>query len=416
MEIISDFHIHSRYAMACSPSITIQGLAHAAQEKGIKLLSTGDFTHPSWLSEIKENLAEYKDGIYTLKGNKSSTMFVLGVEVCTIFSKDGRTRKIHNCILVPSIAVAEQVNDVLSRRGPLDFDGRPVFNMHASELVEILMEIDKSILVFPAHIWTPYFGAMGSMSGFDSIKDAYADQAKHIHAFEMGLSSDSVMNWLLSELDNLTFLSNSDAHSLHKLGRESNVFEISQDKLSYKEITDAIVKKDPGRIKLNIEFYPEEGKYHFDGHRHCNISLSPKEAKKYNNMCPVCGRKLTIGVMHRVDALADRPDGYRPKNAIPYIHSVPLREVIAYVLKKNENSMAVQEMLSKVVLEFGSEFNILINEDISKLEGVDKELGNAIDRIRKENVHLIPGYDGVFGVVDILDRIKEEKKGTQKTL
>ncbi len=416
MEIISDFHIHSRYAMACSPSITIRGLAQEAQEKGINLLSTGDFTHPSWLSEIKENLEEYKNGIYTLKGSKSGTMFVLGVEVCTIFSKEERTRKIHNCILAPSIAVAEQVNDALSRRGPLDSDGRPIFNMQASELVEMLMEIDKSIVIFPAHIWTPYFGALGSISGFDSIKDAYEDQTKNIHALETGLSSDPLMNWRLSELDNITLLSNSDAHSLHKLGREANVLEMPEDKLSFKEISNAIVKKDPKKIKLTIEFYPEEGKYHFDGHRKCNISLSPQEAHKYNNMCPVCRKSLTIGVLHRVDDLADRPEGYKPKNAIPYLHTVPLREVVAYMMKKSESSTAVDEALKKLVSSFGSEFNVLLNEDISKLEGVDKGLGIAIERIRKEKVHLIAGYDGVFGVIDIMDRIKEEKRGTQKTL
>ncbi len=416
MEIISDFHIHSRYAMACSPSITIKGLAHEAQEKGIKLLSTGDFTHPSWFSEIKENLSEYQNGIYSLKGEKSGTMFVLGVEICTIFNKDGKTRKIHNCVLAPNIAVAEQINDVLSKRGPLTSDGRPVFNMHASELVEILMEIDKSITVFPAHIWTPYFGALGSMSGFDSIKDAYEDQAKNIHALETGLSSDPKMNWRLSSLDKITLLSNSDAHSLHKLGREANVLEISEDKLSYGEIADCIIKKDPKRIKLTVEFYPEEGKYHFDGHRKCNISLSPQEAEKYNNICPVCRKNLTIGVLHRVNDLADRSEGYTPKNAIPYLHTVPLREVVAYIMKKNDSSPAVDEALRKLVSSFGSEFNVLLNEDISKLEGVDKELGIAIERIRKERVHLIPGHDGVFGVIDIMDKIKENKHGTQMTL
>lgn len=416
MEIISDFHLHSRYAMACSPSTTIQGLALEAKEKGIKLLSTGDFTHPAWFNEIKENLVEHKEGIYKLKNSKLPTLFVLGVEVCTIFNKEGKTRKIHNCILAPSISAAQQVNDVLSKRGPLDSDGRPVFNMQASELVEMLMEIDKSIVVFPAHIWTPYFGALGSMSGFDSIKDAYEDQAHNIHALETGLSSDPIMNWRLSELDNITLLSNSDAHSLHKLGREANVLDIPEDKLSFKEISNAIIKKDPEKIKLTIEFYPEEGKYHFDGHRRCGISLSPKEAKKYNNICPVCRKKLTIGVLHRVNELADRPEGYKPKNAIPYLHTIPLREVVAYMMNKNESSTAVDETLKKLVSSFGSEFNVLLNEDISELEEIDRDLGVAINRIRKERVHLIPGYDGVFGVIDIMDRIKEEKKGTQRTL
>ncbi len=402
--------------MACSKNITIPGIAAEAQSKGIDLLSTGDFTHPSWFGEIKENLVEYKDGIYKLKNSKLKTMFVMGVEVCTIFSKGGRARKIHNCIIAPSIETAAQINDVLAKRGSLTSDGRPVFGMEASELVEMLMEIDKSIIVFPAHIWTPYFGALGSMSGFNSIKDAYEDQSNHIHALETGLSSDPQMNWRLSSLDKITLLSNSDAHSLPKLGREANVLDIPEDKLSYKEIADSIARKDPRRIKLTIEFYPEEGKYHYDGHRQCKVSLSPEQSKKYNNICPVCRKKLTIGVLNRIDKLADRPEGYKPENAIPYLHSIPLREIIAYILEKNENSPIVDGMLSKLVDNFGSEFNVLLNEDVSKLEGVDKDLGNAIDRVRKERVHLIPGYDGVFGVIDIMDRVKEEKKGLQQTL
>ncbi len=416
MEIISDFHIHSRYAMACSKNITIPGIASEASKKGIKLLSTGDFTHPAWFAEIKENLVEDPEGIYKLKNSKLETMFVMGVEVCTIFTKDNKARKIHNCILAPSMETAGQISDALAKYGSLNSDGRPILLMQASELVELLMGIDKSIVVFPAHIWTPYFGALGSMSGFDSIKDAYEDQSMHIHALEMGLSSDPKMNWRLSALDKITLLSNSDSHSLQKMGREANALEIGEDRLSYAEISDAIVRKDPKRIKMNIKFYPEAGKYHFDGHRQCGISLSPEEAKKYNGICPVCRKKLTIGVLHRVDDLADRPEGYTPINPIPYRHTMPLREVIAYILKKNENSVAVEAMLEKLVNEFGTEFNVLLNEDIGKLENIDKELGTAIGNIRKERVNLIPGYDGVFGVVDIMNRIKKEKKGSQKTL
>lgn len=402
--------------MACSKNITIQGIAAEAQNKGIHLLSTADFTHPLWFQELKENLEEHKPGVYKLKNSNLKTMFVFGSEVCTIFSSAGKVRKIHNCILAPDIDAAEQVNDVLSKRGSLSSDGRPIFGMKSSEIVEMLMEIDQSMVVFPAHIWTPYFGALGSVSGFDSIKDAYEDQAKHIHALETGLSSDPMMNWRLSQLDNITLLSNSDAHSLPKLGREANVLDIPEDKLSFKEISDSISKKDPKRIKLTIEFYPEEGKYHYDGHRQCKVSLSPEQSKKYNNICPVCRKKLTIGVLNRIDALADRPEGHRPQNAIPYLHSIPLREIIAYITKKSENSPIVNDMLSKLVNNFGSEFNVLLNEDIHKLDGVDKNLGEAIDRVRKERVHLIPGYDGVFGVIDIMDQIKEEKKGLQQTL
>lgn len=416
MEVISDFHIHSRYAMACSNAITIEGIAHTAKEIGINLVGTGDFTHPDWFKEIKAMLVEDQQGLYKLKGSEVSTRFILSSEICTVYSRGGKARRVHNCVLAPSMDVVQQINDQLGKRGNLKADGRPIIGMSCAELVSMLMNIDKSIIVFPAHIWTPYFGAFGEMSGFDSMKDAYEEQVKNIHAYETGLSSDPPINWQVSELDKYTVLSNSDAHSLPKMGREANVFEIPKENLSYKQIADAIVKKDPKRIKMTVEFYPEEGKYHFDGHMECKVSLSPKEAMKYNNICPVCRKKLTIGVLHRVADLSDRPEGFKPGNAIPFVHSVPLREVIAYLLKKPATAPVVNETLNDLVKKFGSEFNVMLNSDLNSLSETNKDLGEAVKRIRKEQINVIPGYDGVFGVLDILDRVEKKDKPTKAKL
>ncbi len=416
MEIIADLHIHSPYAMACSKNITLEAINNSAVDKGIRVIGTGDFTHPRWMHEIKDKLVEGKHGLYRLKGYEAKTDFILTSEVSTIFTKGARQRKIHNCILAPSIEVVEQVNAALKRFGSLESDGRPQLGMSAAELVEILHGIDKRIIVFPAHAWTPWFGVFGSLSGFDSMKDAYEDQEMHIHALETGLSSDPIMNWRISSLDKYTLLSNSDAHSVQKIGREANVFDIPEDKLSYGEISNAIIGKDVKKIKMTVEFYPEEGKYHFDGHRNCSFSSSPERSAKYNNVCPVCGKRLTLGVLHRINELADRPEGYIPANAIPYVHAVPLIEVLSYMMKKPETAVGVKGAYMKLIERFGSEFNVLLKSDINSIGNVDKELGQAIRRIRDEEVNLIPGYDGIFGIVDIMNREKPKKIATQKSI
>ncbi|MEM3280213.1 MAG: endonuclease Q family protein [Candidatus Micrarchaeaceae archaeon] len=416
MEFIADFHVHSRYSQACSQDIDLQSMASAAAQKGVSILGTGDFTHPLWLREIKSNLVEEEDGLYSYKHGGAKTRFVLSVEVSNVFDVDGRTRKIHSCILAESIDVVEQVNEALSKFGNLGVDGRPTLNMSAAELVEVLHSISGKIFIFPAHAWTPFYGALGSISGFDSIEDAYGDEAMHVHALETGLSSDPPMNWRLSKLDKYSLVSNSDAHSLANIGREANVLEIDAERLSYSEIISAIESKDSKRFKMTIEFYPEEGKYHFDGHRNCNVSLSPEESLKYNNICPVCGKKLVIGVMHRVEDLADRPAGYVPDGAIPYVHAVPLKEVIAYVLKKGKASLGVEKIYEKMVEKFGSEFGALLKAEIDEIAKVDPEVAKAIENVRAERVNLIPGYDGVFGIVDIMGRMERPKHGMQNSL
>ncbi len=416
MECIADLHIHSKYAMACSEQLTLENIDAAAREKGIRIISTGDFTHPRWISEIKNKLKDNGCGMYSLNGGSESTMFVLGSEVCTIFEdRTGKTRRIHNCILAPSIEVAEQVNSHLSKFGDLASDGRPVLNkISPSKLVEDLFNIDKNIFVFPAHLWTPWFGALGAFSGFNSIEEAYEDQSKHIYAYETGLSSDPPMNWRISKLDKYAIISGSDAHSIPKMGRESIIADMEKKDMSFVGLTGKIKRKE---LKLTVEFYPEEGKYHFDGHRNCNVSLSPQAAKRYGDRCPKCGRKLTIGVLHRIDDLADREEGYLPKGAVPYVHAIPLQEVIAYVTKKSQTSSYVKVTYAKLIRKFGTEFNVLMKSYPEQIAEVDRELARAIRIIREDRANVVPGYDGVFGVIDIFNEVKaKQDQGMQKRI
>lgn len=408
MRTISDFHVHSRFAMACSASITLSGLMSASETKGISLLGTGDFTHPEWMNEIKRDLEEHNEtGLYKIKGSKSKVRFVISTEVSTIFSQNNSVKKIHNIILMPSIESAESLNERLSKYGKLSSDGRPILSMSASELVEIIFQVERNAIVFPAHAWTPYFGVFGSLSGFNSMKDAYEDQEKHIHALETGLSSDSPMNWRISANDKYTLLSNSDMHSLEKLGRSANIFEIDEEKLSYNSIINAIKNKDGKVLKKTIQFFPEEGKYHYDGHKDCKFSINPETSSI--TKCPVCGKKLLTGVLHRINNLADRPSGYVPNNPIPYIKIVPLKEVIADVMKKNTYSVAVGKMYTDLT-SIWTEFDILIDVDPKSIaEKSTKEISQAIVNMRNGDITIKPGYAGIFGEIDLLNRSKSTK-------
>ncbi|MDE1833417.1 MAG: DNA helicase UvrD [Candidatus Micrarchaeota archaeon] len=407
MRVIADFHTHSRFAMACSSSITINGMAETGARKGINLLSTSDFLHREWLSELQANLEEIGDsGLFRLKGSKDGVRFMLGGEVCTVFTgRDGRGKKIHNCIMLPSFDSVLQLKDELARYGALESDGRPSLSMSAAELVEKVFNIDKRAFVFAAHVWTPFFGALGAMSGFNSIKEAYEDQERHIYALETGLSSDPAMNWRVSSLDKYALVSNSDMHSLEKLGREANVFELDGD-YGYDDVVGAIRDKDASRFKSTIEFYPEEGKYHFDGHRECEFSHDPSLGKK--EVCDVCGKKLVIGVLHRVNDLADRPAGYRPANGIPYINMVPLREIIAYAMRKGSASVGVESQYRKMLEELGDEFDILINVPLDRIrDSSTEEIAQCIANVRDNRINILPGYAGVFGEIDLLWRSKK---------
>ena len=354
---ISDLHIHSRYSRATSKECTPEHLDLWSRRKGIDILGTGDFTHPAWREELKEKLERAESGLYTLKkdfrlkddtpGVKTDPRFVITGEISSIYKKNGKVRKVHSVILLPSIETAELFAKKLEAIGNIHSDGRPILGLDCHDLLEIMLETCPDAIYIPAHIWTPHFSLFGAFSGFDTIEECFEDLTPHIHALETGLSSDPPMNWRLSALDGYQLISNSDAHSPAKLGREANLMDIE---LSYEGLSGAI--QEGKGLAGTIEFFPEEGKYHYDGHRKCHLCLSPQEAEPYNGKCPVCGRKLTIGVSHRVEQLADREDGYVLKNARPYESLVPLPEVIAASTGRSAASVKVQkdymEMLKKL--------------------------------------------------------------------
>ncbi|MCD6546976.1 MAG: DNA helicase UvrD [Nanoarchaeota archaeon] len=409
MRIVADLHIHSKYSRATSKNMDLDNLSKQAKVKGIHVLGTGDFTHPKWFKELKTKLVQIDD-IYIY----NDTYFIPSVEISSIYNQDGKLRKIHNVILSPNLEIAEQITDVLKKHGRVDYDGRPIFNIPSYELVEMAMEISKDNFVFPAHIWTPWFSLFGSMSGFDKIEDCYKDQLKHIYALETGLSSDPEMNWRISSLDKFALISNSDSHSPwpNRLGREANVFEL--EKPSYFQIIDAIKTKDKRRFLFTIEVEPAYGKYHFDGHRECGVVMSPKEAIAKNNICPVCGKPLTLGVLHRVEELADRQPGFVPKNAIPFKKLLPLQEIISLIYSSGIQTQTVLKIYKKLINAFGNELNVLLNASESALkEVVDERLAKAIVLNREEKINVKPGYDGVYGKPQIEEELKIKK---QKTL
>ena len=418
MQYICDFHIHSKYSRATSKDMDVQNLDKWARIKGIQVIGTGDFTHPQWLKELKENLEPAEAGLFKLKNSDSGVRFILTVEISSIYSKNNRTRKIHNIIFAPSFDVAEKINAHLGWIGNLKSDGRPILGLDAKELAKIVLNISSDCLIVPAHAWTPWFSIFGSNSGFDSIEECFDEYSKYIYAIETGLSSDPAMNWRLSALDNITLISNSDAHSPSKLGREVNVLEFKE--LSYNSIVKSI--KEPHssdcQFLYTIEFFPEEGKYHFDGHRNCGVCLSPEESKKYNNRCPKCGKPITIGVMNRIIQLADRPEGAKPVKAIPYKNLIPLEEIIADALGVGVAAKRVRDYYRDLTNQIGSEFKVLLeakSEDI--MAASLPEIAEGIIRVREGKVNLSPGYDGEYGKISIFSKKEERKKiGGQKTL
>jgi len=392
MKLIADLQIHSRFSRATSKSINLENLEKYARLKGVNLLGTGDITHPEWLKEIKNELKEDGSGILT---SKTGFKFVLQGEVSNIYTQDGKGRRIHNLILAKNIEIAEQIQEALKKKGRIDYDGRPIFGFSCPELVEMMKNIDEKIEIIPAHAWTPWFSLFGSMSGFDSVKECYKDQTKHIYAIETGLSSDPAMNWRLSQLDKYTLVSNSDAHSFWpwRMGREANVFDIE---LNYDNLIKAI--RTGKGLSYTIETNPEYGKYHVDGHRACNICMEPEESKKYNKICPKCKKPMTIGVLHRVEELADRELGFKPKNAIPFKTLIPLSEILAHFLKTSVATQKIWKEYYKIMKNFESEFDILIDANKESLVKVtDEKIADAIINVREGKVKIKPGYDGVYG-------------------
>jgi len=397
MKIFADLHIHGPYSRATSKNTTIETLEKHARIKGINLLGTGDFTHPKWLSQLKNSLEE--DGSGILKTD-TGFRFMLTTEVSNIYSQGGRLRKVHNVIHAPDFETADQINEFLGRHGKLDSDGRPVFGgMSCAELVEGLVSITPRIAVVPAHIWTPWFGILGSKSGFDSIEECFQDQTRHIFALETGLSSDPPMNWRLSSLDKYALVSNSDAHSYWpwRIGREANVFEL--DRITYDAIMETIKKKDSKHFLYTIEVDPSYGKYHLDGHRECGVRLTPAESRRHSSICPVCRKPLTVGVLNRVEELADRPDGFRPEDAVPFKSLLPLTEILSSVTGiKQLQSKKIWSVYSRLVSHFGSELNVLLDAPESEIEDISgKETAKTVLSIRNGMIDVEPGYDGVYG-------------------
>jgi len=414
MKIIADLHIHSKYSRATSPRTDLENLDKWAKIKGVGVLGTGDFTHPQWLQELKDGLEPAEPGLFKLKGSKSNIRFVLTAEISCIYSKKQRVRKIHIVVFAPSFEIVEKINDHLGCIGNLKSDGRPILGLDAKELAKIILNISQDCVIVPAHIWTPWFSLFGSKSGFDSIEECFEDYSKYIYAMETGLSSDPAMNWQLSALDNIALISNSDAHSPEKIGREANVFNTE---LSYPAIIEAIKSKDPQKFLYTIEFFPQEGKYHYDGHRNCNISLSPAETKKYNGICPVCGKRLTVGVLNRVQELSDRSKGFRPENAIPFKSLIPLKEIIGEALGVGSASKAVETEYQNLINNFNNEFNILLEISRQEIEKASlPEIAEGIIRTREGRVLIEPGYDGVYGKARIFSKGEQKDTTKQSTL
>ena len=381
----------------------LEGISEMAKLKGIKLMGTGDFTHPIWFATLKENISTIGNGLFMF----NNIYFILTCEVSNIYVKNGKLRKIHNIIITPSLDSAEKVGDFLSRYGKTESDGRPILSLDSDRMFERIMEIDERNYLIAAHVWTPWFSLFGSKSGFDSIEECFGEHSQKILALETGLSSDPEMNWMWSKIDNFTLVSNSDAHSPANIGREANCFDCEMD---YDTITHVIKEGDTDKFLFTIEFFPEEGKYHFDGHRRCDISMHPNEAKSKGNICPRCGRPLTIGVLHRVMELSDRDFGYKPEGKIPFKKVVPLMEIIALAVEHGKGTKTVERKYRELISRLGTEFEILLDVEYEDIKRVtDGSIADGILKVRKGEVEVKAGYDGVFGDVSILGS-KEEKE------
>lgn len=419
MRLIADLHIHSKYSRACSANLTPANIAAWARAKGIDVIATGDFTHPKWLKDLETKLEPAEPGLYRLRRQHAAedgvgsyvaaprpvdgrdVRFLFSTEVACIYKKGGRGRRLHLVILAPDLAAAKRFVAALEKREfNLSSDGRPILGLDAKELLKICLDADCRLI--PAHAWTPWFSVFGSESGFDSLAECFDELAAEIPAIETGLSSDPPMNWRLSALDDVALISNSDAHSLANLGREANVFELSQP--SYDGILDAVRRRDPERFSFTIEFFPEEGKYHVDGHRACDFSCLPSETARLKGICPKCGQTLTRGVLGRVHALADRSEGAGGEDKISYRRLVPLEEVIAEALGKGRAAKVVGAAYARLIGSVGPEFDILLDTPLEAIAAASSaRVAEAVGRVRAEQLLVRPGYDGVYGQVKIFE-------------
>jgi ATP-dependent DNA helicase UvrD/PcrA len=424
MKLVADLHIHSHFSRATSPNLTFEHLTRWAQLKGIHLVGTGDIAHPGWLAEMREKLAPAEEGLYRLKDEYVAAVqdqvprachapvrFMLGGEISNIYKRGERTRKVHNVVFAPSFDAVEQLQARLERIGNIRSDGRPILGLDSRDLLEIVLETDPACHLIPAHIWTPWFSLLGSKSGFDSVAECFADLTTHIFALETGLSSDPPMNWRVSDLDHYTLVSNSDAHSPEKLAREATLFDTE---LSYPAIFDSLRIGDPTTYLGTVEFFPEEGKYHFDGHRACGIVWDPPTTRARGGLCAVCGKPVTIGVMHRVEALADRPEGGRPRRTAPFHSLIPLPEVLGEVYGVGAGSKQVQAEYFKLLARLGPELAILREVPLEEIATAGGEhLAEGIGRMRRGEVVAQPGYDGEFGVIRVFGGAAGQASGGQ---
>lgn len=426
MNLIVDLHVHSHYSRATSKDCTLAGLYRWGKLKGINIIGTGDFTHPEWFREIRQNLEPAEAGLFKLAAAVSQEIdaalppsvrdnlirFVPTVEIATIYSKGGKVRKLHQLTVMPSFEAVSELNARLERIGNLKADGRPILGLDSKLLLKHVLETDPQGLYIPAHIWTPWFGLFGSKSGFDSITEAYEELAPHIRAIETGLSSDPAMNWRIPDLDGLAITSNSDAHSPGKLGREATIIN---SEINYDDIIGAFRTND-SRLVGTIEFFPEEGKYHADGHRACGVRFTPETTKAHASICPVCHKPLVVGVNYRVGELARRPTGYQPEQAKQVEYIIPLTELLAEIKgTKSSSGKAIQATYHDIIAGLGDEFSVLRSVPIAAIEAAGYPLlGRAIERLRDGAVIRDPGYDGLYGTIKVFKDLAERQSLTSQ--
>ena len=419
MKFIADFHVHSRFSRATSRQCDLEHLNLWGKRKGLGIIGTGDFTHPGWFAELEEKLEPAEEGLYTLKKEYAGTLddawvppgapevrFLPTVEISSIYKRHEQVRKVHNLIFAPSLEAAGRIAGRLDEIGNLRSDGRPILGLDSRDLLEIMLECEEDAFLVPAHIWTPHFSMLGARSGFDSVEECFGDLSDRIFAVETGLSSDPPMNWRLSALDRRVLISNSDAHSPAKLAREANLFDTD---LSFRAIRNALEESKDGGFLGTIEFFPEEGKYHLDGHRKCRQRLTPAQSVQEGNICPVCGRQVTMGVLHRVEELADRPEGARPPGRAPFVSLIPLQEILGEVLGRGPATKTVQSAYKTLITKVGSEIGILKDLPLAALDRhAPPLLQEANSRMRQGRVRAQAGYDGEFGVISLFTA-KEKK-------
>ncbi len=418
MKFTADFHIHSHFSIATSRNLVPEYVDYWARLKGLAVVGTGDFTHPGWTAEMREKLEPAEPGLYRLKKEYVREeavhfgetgvrpRFMLTAEISNIYKKDGKVRKVHNLIFAPDFQTVEGIQNRLSRVGNIRSDGRPILGLDSRNLLELVLEESEKVFFVPAHIWTPWFSVLGAKSGFDTVEECYGDLAGYIYAVETGLSSDPPMNWLCSFLDRYTLISNSDAHSPQKLGREANLFDVE---LSYEQIVDAIKTRESDRFLGTIEFFPQEGKYHFDGHRKCGVVWNPLETRRHDGMCPVCGKKVTVGVLNRVVQRADREDWHAAGSRKSFYSLIPLKELLSEILGTGPSSKKVERTYHSFVRTAGSEFDLLLHMPVSEIgRTMSDVLAEAVRRMREGEVHITEGYDGEYGKIRVFD--DSEKK------